>query len=691
MKKPLAKIIPLLVRSIVPGAAVASSVLSPPALGATGDLDQTFGNLGRVGPMINLDGPAWALQDKGNGSIIIAGGDEDCTGYNCYYAEYDDATEFVEQLTGTGTIDSSFDAISLQHTQVFDVVLQPDGKVVAVGREIEGRSRFNFRLTVFRLESSGALDRTFGDDGIVRLPIQSMPHVATSVALDPDGRIIVAGASGGELLVLRLLANGSFDNSFGVSGLFSGSRVDDWRGIRVLRTASSGYRVASGYPCQIVALTAAGAIDQTFGSAGIAADTCGLIVALADDRLLVAGSANGQVFATRLLPNGVRDPNFSTTVVDDTMTSATALAVGANGSIFVAGNSHGVSGAAIMRLQADGELDLAFGNEGSTWIDLPSADGTFPSIKEVIVGSSGRVTAAGGVYANGRLRPVVIRLVGDGGGGNPGILGVMRPSISVAEQSQQAVITVRRMGGRSGNVSVGYQTAAAGPTPASGGQDYTELGGRLTWQDGDSTDRQIVVPISSNDSSPEEHEYFAVALSDVQGGADLGTHNATVEIRGEGEPFGQFAVVPERAAYGESDGFAQVSVQRNFYSSGAVSVTVTPIAGSATAGDDFDPQPIVLSWNDGEYWPKQASIAIRDDSIEEQSETFTVELSNPTGGAIVGPRSSISIAITASDGPPPPPPPPNPGGNGGGGGGALGFLSLLLLGAASCKRRSLES
>jgi hypothetical protein len=65
-------------------------------------------------------------------------------------------------------------------------------------------------------------------------------------------------------------------------------------------------------------------------------------------------------------------------------------------------------------------------------------------------------------------------------------------------------------------------------------------------------------------------------------------------------------------------------------------------------------------------------IALNDDAVQEGSESFTVELSNSTGGAVIGPRSSGTITIEANDAPPPPP-------LNRGGGGAAELLSLLFL------------
>lgn len=329
-----------------------------------------------------------------------------------------------------------------------------------------------------------------------------------------------------------------------------------------------------------------------------------------------------------------------------------------------------------MQLQADGELDVLFGNAGSTWIDLPSDYGTGQIVHDVKVLPDGRVLAAGG--ADGA--PFVVRLLGDTGGNGPGVLGVMHRSVVATEQSQQAVVTVRRTGGSSGTVSVGYQTVIdpVFTPPATAGQDYTQVSGRLSWNDGDVSDRQIEVPIA-DDATPEEQEMFSVELEDAQGGAGLGTRKAIVGISADGSPFGQFAIDVLTPVVAESAGFAQVLVHRNFYASGAVSVTLTPVAGSATPGNDFASVPITVSWEDGISTPITVEIAIHDDVQGENLEDFTVELSNPMGGAIVGPRSTATVLIAGND-------QPNPGGGSRGGGGWFGYLSLLLLGMAGLVR-----
>jgi hypothetical protein len=178
---------------------------------------------------------------------------------------------------------------------------------------------------------------------------------------------------------------------------------------------------------------------------------------------------------------------------------------------------------------------------------------------------------------------------------------------------------------------------------------------------------------------PEEYEEFAIELSDVEGGAGLGTVIATVSIPSDAPEAGMFAIEATDFGVGEAGGSAQLYVSRGYSYSGEVSVTVTVAPDTATATDDFEGGSRTISWADGDSEWKQVDIQIVNDTTEEETERFTVELSDPTGGAIVGPRSSVAVSIDDNDSPPPPPPPP-PSGGGGGGGGQLGIGSLLLLG-----------
>jgi len=684
MKRPLSELIPLLARGLAPSAAVASGLLAPLALGASGDLDPGFADVGRLGPIGDLEGAVWSVEALDDDGTLIAGGDFDV---NCYYWFYDcefSGSNFAGELTDEGAIDSNFNAARPADIEIRDAARQPDGKTIAVGRKVGRRFFADNRFIVYRLESGGSMDTTFGVDGIFELPdaVHGMRNSANGVVLDPDGRIVVSGSRGDQLIVLRLHSDGTLDDSFGDAGVFIGPLHDYDSGAHIARTAAGGYRVTTSgdSQCQIIGLTAGGAIDNSFGAAGIApvatalgnANLCNAISSQADDRLLVTGNAGGQGFAASLLATGAPDPAFAPDAVASAMTDATAIAAAGDGKILVAGS--GDEGSKIMRLLADGGLDPSFGNAGSTLIDLPSEHGSQPAVHELNLRPDGSVLAAGGDLLSDT--PFVIRLLGDSGGDGPGVLSVVQASVAAAE-ADQVVLDVRRTGGKSGDVSVGYETVPGDGAPATGGQDYAEVSGRLTWADGDMSTREIVVQVHDDAGAVEEYEQFWIALSDAQGGAGIGTRNAAVDILPDGEPAGQFAVYDFGWSAGES-GPAQIWVSRNYYYEGAVSVTVTPVTGTATTGADFDADPVTVSWADQDFESKLVQIPIINDTDQEGNETFIVELSNPTGGALIGPHSASTITIEANDAPPPRPPSPNRGG----GGGSTGLLSLLFLGLA---------
>jgi len=371
-----------------------------------------------------------------------------------------------------------------------------------------------------------------------------------------------------------------------------------------------------------------------------------------------------------------------------TMTSASAVAGGADEGVVVVG--HGptdVAGVPVVKLHADGSLDRQFGNGGTTWIDLPA--GGIASAQDLAVLPGGDIVVAGGASIGWYGKPFVARLVGSDAVDGPGVLGVMRPYFDLAQDIAQVSMIVRRMGGKAGAVSVSYSTQAPADAefPAAEGEDYTAVSGRLDWADGDADDKEIVIPIGPDLPSPEERDVFGFVLSDVQGGAGLGTDKATIEIQPDGAPAGQFSITRWSSDALESDGHVQMEVTRNYYWSGAVSVSLNPVSGSATAGQDFPTAPVTVSWPDGETGTIYVNVPITDDDEIEEDETFTIELSNATGGAIVGPRSSMTITIKNDDpsstpDPPPgtdPPPGSDPPADPSGGGGRLGWLTLLLL------------
>jgi uncharacterized delta-60 repeat protein len=105
---------------------------------------------------------------------------------------------------------------------VHAVAVQPDGKIVVAGTSPYSGTG-NFALSdvfVARFEANGTRDATFGQDGWTRFRLADGvgSNRLRALALQPDGRIVVAGTAGGDVGVTRLLADGTLDPEFDGDG-----------------------------------------------------------------------------------------------------------------------------------------------------------------------------------------------------------------------------------------------------------------------------------------------------------------------------------------------------------------------------------------------------------------------------------------------------------------------------------------
>ena len=131
-------------------------------------------------------------------------------------------------------------------------------------------------------------------DTTVTLPLTSGQTGAAGALLDPDGTILVASDDGGQALVMRLLASGALDASFGAGGRAALAFGSQSAASAVTRDPSSGNILiggASGSQCLVARLTPAGALDATFASAGSISitqgDTCTIVAIGIDDGGLI--------------------------------------------------------------------------------------------------------------------------------------------------------------------------------------------------------------------------------------------------------------------------------------------------------------------------------------------------------------------------------------------------------------------
>lgn len=226
-----------------------------------------------------------------------------------------------------------------------------------------------------------------------------------------------------------------------------------------------------------------------------------------------------------------------------------------------------------------------------------------------------------------------------------GTIRMAATAASVDETAGTIVLSVERIGGSDNAVGVSFASA----TETAGAGDFTATSGTLSWANGESTAKTITVPIT-NDTAFEPDETFTVNLSNVTGGAALGTPTTTVTIVSEDPPQrGTLAMAAATASVIENLGSVSIPVSRSGGADGAVSVDYATATGTGGAAD-FTSASGTLSWADGDSAPKSIVIAVTNDTLFEPDETFTVNLSNATGGAALG-AATTTVTIVSEDAP----------------------------------------
>ena len=105
------------------------------------------------------------------------------------------------------------------------VAVQADGKLVVVGTTYKHNDFSDEDFVVTRYNTDGTLDNTFGSGGRVRTDFPGLAAVPSSVVIQPDGKIVVAGGAFplftflGNFELVRYNPNGSLDRSFGNGGI----------------------------------------------------------------------------------------------------------------------------------------------------------------------------------------------------------------------------------------------------------------------------------------------------------------------------------------------------------------------------------------------------------------------------------------------------------------------------------------
>ncbi len=243
-------------------------------------------------------------------------------------------------------------------------------------------------------------------------------------------------------------------------------------------------------------------------------------------------------------------------------------------------------------------------------------------------------------------------------------------------------VAVARTGSLAGAVSVAYRSAPGSAQAA----DFTASSGLLSWASGEGGVKSIPLQLLA-DGESEAVERLFIELSNPRLGASLGAPAlASVFVADQaGVASVEFAQVD--LAVDEAQRNLVLTVQRRDSVSGLAEVDYAAAGGSAAPGEDFAAVNGRLSWADGDGTARTLVISLTDDALEEEAESFSVQLTAANANTFTGTNATATIQINDDDtAGPPPSVPASPGAAAGGGGGALLWF-LSFLGALGGQRR----
>lgn len=341
------------------------------------------------------DGEAAVVQP--DGKVLVAGAGDNGNDYDLLLARY----------LNDGTVDASFGSngsisfpVGSSDETLYDLALQPDGKIVGAGGVVMSSDA---DMVAIRLLPDGGLDSTFGGNGIVVMDFGHGDDVAQGLVVQPDGKIVLGGfADSGnqlEFALLRLLPNGTPDSTFdgdGKATLAIGTSEDIGESLAL---QSDGKFVMGGTTdegqdlCFAVArFLSDGSPDSTFNGVGKAMTNLGpgddegrSVACIGDSSIMLGGftdnGADLDFALVKYLSSGQLDSTFNQTGIltvdfnggEDICTS---IAVDGAGGIMAGGDSYNFTTTefALLDVLPSGQLGLSFNGTGKTTYVLDSIE-----------------------------------------------------------------------------------------------------------------------------------------------------------------------------------------------------------------------------------------------------------------------------------------------------------------------------
>jgi uncharacterized delta-60 repeat protein len=628
-----------------------------------GSVDASFNGGSAVTFDLGGKEQAYAVTTDASDRIIVAGS----TGLGAT------AQFLVLRFNTDGSIDTGFNTtgyiqvtVSAGADVAYDVTEDAAGNTIVVGSA-------GGNTGVVRLTSAGTLDPFFASSGILNIDLAATAAVAGQqdagfgVKIDSSNRILVAGqifigtANNYDLSVARIDNSSAGIVEFS-SPTFSISEAGPSASITATRVGGSQGAISVDYATADATATAG--LDYTASSGTLNwadgdATSKSFNVPITDDTLnensedvdlSLSNPSGGAVLGaqnTAILTIVDNDP-APTLSIDDV--SAAEGDVGTQNFTFTVS----LSAASGLPVTVDFATNDGTATAGSDYTatngTLNFAPGEISKTIDVVVQGDTLVELDEGFTVDLAMPSNASLLDGSGAGliindDAAGSIQFSAATYSVAENGVSATITATRTAGSDGAVSVDFATSDGSATA---GSDYTATSGTLNWADGDAADKTFQVLIT-DDTTDEPDETVNLSLTNASGGATLGAQSTAVLTIVDNDVAGVVQLSTLSYSVQETDGSVAIVVSRSGGSNGAVSVDFATTDGTALAGLDYTANAGTLTWADGDVSDKTITVAIIDDLLPEPAETFSVVLSNPTGGLVLGAGSSATVTIEAND------------------------------------------
>ncbi len=359
-----------------------------------GQLDETFD------PGTGANGPCRTVLVQPDGKAIIGG----------YFTKYNGADrQSIARINNDGTLDASFSPWpSGPNGTVYTTALQPDGKILIGGQftDYSGTPR----KSIARIDTWANLDNSFnpgaGFDGIIN-----------KIVVQPDGKIIAVGYYFvGDVpypRICRFNSNGSLDSTFTTNANHFDKPTISAEFQTDGKLVVTGYFLNfNGVPTyQVARLNTDGTLDTSFSTGIVDTNNVWRSVSIANDgKIVLAGSSNSlQTKIISLNANGTRDSTFAVYHDLPTYDVAYTSFIQPDGKIVLAGEFSTHNGAykpSIARVHPNGQLDDSFNQVGS---------GATGSVFHMAVQQDGNLIVSGNFEAyNGESKYCLLRIKPDG-------------------------------------------------------------------------------------------------------------------------------------------------------------------------------------------------------------------------------------------------------------------------------------